>query len=304
MNAAKSMNFPYRLALSTAFSATSRQPILLRGSIQENLRRANDLGYDGIEVHMRPDAEIDAEEIQEVMNETGCGISAVVTGKLFTEMGYSLVEEDSARRLECIDYMKRYIEIAGAFQTDIIIGWVKGNVPDEAEPVEFEERLANSLAELDDFADRLKVNLNMELINRYETNWFNQVSQATRFIQTNQLKRCKIHLDTFHMNIEERDMAEAVRRAGEHLGYVHFADNDRWYPGHGTIQFESVLQALEDVEYEGYVTVECLPLPTGDIAAYMSRENILEIYKQFRQRKNYYCESIQGGKKWANGHYR
>ena len=186
-------NFPFQLVLSTAFTATPAQPILLQGTIQENLKKAADLGYDGIEVHMRPDAEVDFEAIKGAIASTGCKVDAIVTGKLFTEMHYSLVDDDEEKRTECINYMKRYIDIAHDVDADIIVGWVKGNVPAGEDKDKYLNRLAESLLALDGYADDRDVNLNIELINRYETNWFNCVDEAVEFIEKFNIKRSKIH---------------------------------------------------------------------------------------------------------------
>jgi len=71
----------------------------------------------------------------------------------------------------------------------------------------------------------------------------------------------KLLPDTFHMNIEENDIALALRRSKDYTGYVHFADSNRMVPGKGHVNFVSILETLADIGYEGYITVEALPLP-------------------------------------------
>jgi sugar phosphate isomerase/epimerase len=87
-------------------------------------------------------------------------------------------------------------------------------------------------------------------------------------------------LDTFHLNIEERDPAAAVRLAGERLGYIHFADSNRLSPGSGHIDFVPVLRALEEIGYQGSLSVECLPLPDGETAAVNSKAVLERLWQQ------------------------
>jgi sugar phosphate isomerase/epimerase len=73
-------------------------------------------------------------------------------------------------------------------------------------------------------------------------------------------------LDTFHMNIEEVSIVDALQQAGKRLGYIHFADSNRWAPGWGHTPFDKVIAALRDISYQGWISAEILPLP-DDLAA-------------------------------------
>lgn len=87
------------------------------------------------------------------------------------------------------------------------------------------------------------------------------------FLEKYQLDNCYVHLDTFHMGIDECDPVEAIRLCRGKLGYFHLADNSRRYPGSGQFDFSCILNALEEIGYDGYLSVECLPWPTGEEAA-------------------------------------
>ena len=82
----------------------------------------------------------------------------------------------------------------------------------------------------------------------------------------------KLHLDTFHMNIEEKDPAEAIRKAGELLVNVHIADSNRQAVGYGHTDFRAIIRALKDIEYERALALEPLPpVPDPYVAARLSR---------------------------------
>jgi sugar phosphate isomerase/epimerase len=96
------------------------------------------------------------------------------------------------------------------------------------------------------------------------------------FIEKNKLENCFVHLDTFHMGIDETDPAAAIQLCGKKLGYMHLADNSRCYPGSGQFDFRKILQALDTIEYGGYLSVECLPKPDGITAARYAIKHVME----------------------------
>ena len=74
-------------------------------------------------------------------------------------------------------------------------------------------------------------------------------------------------MDSFHMNIEEVDIFIAITKYGKLLGYFHIADSNRMYPGAGHIDFLKLRDSLLDIDYEGFIVLECLPIPDGQTAA-------------------------------------
>jgi len=117
----------------------------------------------------------------------------------------------------------------------------------------------NSVGALRRVAERAKqagVSLNLEVVNRFETNLINTVAQGLAFIRDSGSDNLFLHLDTFHMAIEECDPAAAIRLAGEKLGYFHLGENYRGGLGTGTIPFASIFDALLQVGYEGPLTFE------------------------------------------------
>jgi D-psicose/D-tagatose/L-ribulose 3-epimerase len=95
-----------------------------------------------------------------------------------------------------------------------------------------------------------------EAINRYESNFINTAAQALALIDAIGADNLFVHLDTFHMNIEEADAAAAIRACGRRLGYLHVAENDRGYLGTGSIDFAAIFRALADVGYDGPIALE------------------------------------------------
>jgi D-psicose/D-tagatose/L-ribulose 3-epimerase len=116
-----------------------------------------------------------------------------------------------------------------------------------------------SVSNLSKVADRAKaagVTLNLEVVNRFESNMLNTVAQGLAYIADTGASNVFLHLDTFHMNIEEADIGLAIRQAGEKIGYVHIGESHRGYLGTGNIDFARVFDALVAIGWEDGVTFE------------------------------------------------
>jgi D-psicose/D-tagatose/L-ribulose 3-epimerase len=100
------------------------------------------------------------------------------------------------------------------------------------------------------------VSINLEIVNRFETNLLNTTAQGLKYIDDVGSDNVFLHLDTFHMNIEEASPADAIRAAGKKLGYFHIGESNRGYLGAGTIDFDAAFDALLDIGYDDYMTFE------------------------------------------------
>jgi sugar phosphate isomerase/epimerase len=258
----------FRYALSSAPYAPETAPILLKGDICSNLKKAKELGYDAIEIHLRENDPIDLLSIQHTMQQTGVRISMIMTGRLFTEGNCSLLDDSPCTMQAAIEGTRQYIDLAASLGADIVIGWLTGNIPQAALcRRKYFNRLAANLKLLSVYAQDKNVRINIEVINRYEVNAFTTAKSLMDFIQDYHLENIYIHLDSFHMNLDECSFREAILSVKNKLGYFHLADNTRFYPGSGMIDFKEILKLLRSVNYEGYLSVECFPKPTGEEAA-------------------------------------
>jgi sugar phosphate isomerase/epimerase len=112
-----------------------------------------------------------------------------------------------------------------------------------------------------------------EFLNRYETNLFNRVAPTVEFLRGLETRGVKVLADLFHMNIEEQDLAEAVRAGRDWIGHVHFADSNRQAIGLGHTRIEPVIAALREIGYAGYLSAEIFPLPDALAAARQTIES-------------------------------
>jgi D-psicose/D-tagatose/L-ribulose 3-epimerase len=160
-----------------------------------------------------------------------------------------------------VEYMKRVIDLMVRLECPSLIGVVYSTVGrTEAVPPAEKRRqwrtVARNLREVCAHAeDRGRV-VALEPINRFETDFINTCDQGLRMIDEVGSPALKLHLDTFHMNIEEKDPAAAIRRAGSHLGHFHACGCDRGTPGNDHIDWNSIAAALRAVRYDGDVVIE------------------------------------------------
>ena len=114
----------------------------------------------------------------------------------------------------------------------------------------------DALKRVGETASKLGIDIGLEVVNRYETNVLNTAAQAVEMCERIGMPNVKVHLDTYHMNIEEADPAAAIRDTGDRLGYFHIGDSHRGYMGSGTVDFPSIFKALSDSGYSGVITFE------------------------------------------------
>lgn len=272
MNVMRNKNI--ELAVSTTDTAPDTAPLLLLGDVCENLRAAHSFGYSAIEIHTRENVDLDCKKIMKTCKELNMSIAAIVTGRLHNEEKVTLIDDDTAKVQQAMQGLKKYIDLAHDLETDIIIGWIRGNIPKKGESKFYEKRLAENIKQLALYGMKKNVKIFIEALNRYEMNLFNTGREVINFIEEYELKNTYIHLDTFHMNIEEVNITDAIKECSNKLGYIHFADSNRQYPGAGHLDFSSILEALEEIDYNGYISVECLPKPSGLEAAKLTMKHI------------------------------
>lgn len=113
-----------------------------------------------------------------------------------------------------------------------------------------------AIAETADLAKDAGVDLVLEVVNRFESNLLNTTAQGLKFVDDTGSDHVRLHLDTFHMNIEEANPAAAIRLAGDKLGYFHIGESNRGYLGDGTVNFDQIFDALLDIGYQRDIVFE------------------------------------------------
>lgn len=143
-----------------------------------------------------------------------------------------------------------------------VIGCVSGAPPTKSERAAAARLLSRAARKAKD----LGMSIGAEPCNRYETHLLNSAADAVELIERAGEPNIFAHLDTYHMNIEERDIPAAIVRAAPRLGYIHLSESHRGVPGEGTVNWDEVFKALASIKYDGFLIVESFARIHPDIA--------------------------------------
>ncbi|MDW8068639.1 MAG: sugar phosphate isomerase/epimerase family protein [Anaerolineae bacterium] len=253
--------------------------------LRETFARLARYGYDGIELVGEPDR-VSPEEIRALSQEYGLSIISILTWCIWGIPGRDMASPDEEERQAAGVYGRRCVDLAVAVGAPIVVVLPApagrtaplGSPRDEKAWKEAWERewvlAVESLRGLAAYAQSRGITLALEPINRYETHLVSTTDQALRMLEAVGADNLKIHLDTFHMNIEEADMAAAIRRAGNLLVNMHISDSNRMPPGRGHTNFGALLLALREINYTGALVLEPVPPGSDPLLAVTFSENI------------------------------
>ncbi|HEY9471588.1 MAG TPA: sugar phosphate isomerase/epimerase [Propionibacteriaceae bacterium] len=150
------------------------------------------------------------------------------------------------------------LDVLSELESEYLIGVIYGKLGRYAGPSTALGR-SNSIGVLRRVAERartLGIRLGLEVVNRYESNLLNTAKQAIAFLDEVGHPNIGVHLDSYHMNIEESDMIAPVLACGDRLSYVHVGESHRGYLGSGTVDFDSLFRALALIDYDGPIAFE------------------------------------------------
>lgn len=227
-------------------------------SIESTIKRIAGLGYHKIELAGEP-AAYNTQKIGALLKDHGMGCWGSVT--LMMEKR-NLLAADPKQRAESVQYVKDVVKMVhelGGSMVSVVPATVGKIVPD-GRPEEEWEWAVTCMKEIYEYSESLGVQLGVEPINRFETYFINRGDQALALAKEVG-PNCGVCLDTFHMNIEEDDMFETIRRAEGRIAGFHVADNNRMAPGMGKLDWPKIIETLKSTGYNGTLSVEfCAPV--------------------------------------------
>lgn len=234
-------------------------PFVFRSPLQEAFATAAAIGFNAVELFLPGPEFISVDEVKSLAAAHGLAVAAVGTGAGMLRYGLSITDEDEDQREAAMNFVLSMIDFGGQLGAPAILGSMQGRGSPDL--------LASGLRLCGERAASHGVPFIYEPLNRYETNLFNRLGDAAKFLELHDLKNVVLLADLFHMNIEERDLAAAIRETGRHIGHVHFADSNRQAMGFGHTRPEQVIVALKEIQYSGYLSAEIFPLPDPETAA-------------------------------------
>lgn len=225
------------------------------------------MGFDLVEVTLETTDDLDAPTAAAIAEDLGLSVSVCAV----IPPDRDLIHPDEHVRKTGFAYVRRCIEAAAVLGAANVIGPLYSGVGrlwrQTAEERERDlVRLTAQLRTLAEYAASHDVTLCVEPLNRFETSFINTTAQVVELVDRVAHPACRLMLDTFHMNIEERSLGAAIRAAGPRLRHLHVCENDRGTPGSGHIAWTEVAEACRDIGFEGPFVIESFTSGVESIA--------------------------------------
>lgn len=238
--------------------------------IDVGIARLAKYGYDGVDIVGEP-SKYDVQTINRSLIEHNIQASSICA--VFSPERDFVSSKIDVRR-NAVAYVKECIDFAAAIKAKAISVQATACMKIESEADERREWnwAIEGIKEAGLYAKTKEINLTLEAWNRYETYLINRVEQALHMVNDIDLPNVGVMGDTYHMNIEEVNLGDAIRSVGKKLYYLHIADSNRAAPGRGHIDFEEVAQALRDIQYDGWISMELLPAAANPFGGKICKE--------------------------------
>ena len=166
-------------------------------------------------------------------------------------------------------FLERAVDVAAGLEAPALCGVLYAHLgtltgrPPEDEELEDVARVLKNVAR---YTAGREVSLGVEAVNRYETYLINLASQAEAMLDRVGEPNVFVHLDTYHMNIEEKAFYDPIAPAGERMRYIHLSESDRGTPGTGNVHWDDVFRGLKAIDYDGYMVMESFAAINEDLA--------------------------------------
>lgn len=218
------------------------------------IARTAEVGYDFIEAPALDPGSIDIDFTRRQIEKNGIGINLSLGLDADTDISSGDKEKAARGKKRLRDALSVARDLGATHVCGVLhSAFQKNTVRTTAAGVAMSVDVIGQVAEI---AAKSGITLGLEVVNRYESNVLNTASQAVEFCRRVDAPNVKVHLDVYHMNIEESDVASAIRETGEYLGYFHTGDSHRGYMGSGSIDLAQVFRALVSSGYTGPITFE------------------------------------------------
>lgn len=230
------------------------------------LPRVKEAGLDGVEVPIFHPGKFPAAQVRQALEdaELKCTACTVIPG------GLSLAAEDAPVRERTRQYLRECLDAAAACGAELLAGPMYspvGYFTGRRRTADEWQRVVESWQELANAARDAGVAVAIEPLNRFETYFLNTAADAALLCDEIGCEPVGVLVDTFHANIEEKSIGQALTQAGKWLKHVHTCENDRGTPGTGNVNWSEFFRAIQTLGYEGWLTIESFGFSLGEIAA-------------------------------------
>jgi sugar phosphate isomerase/epimerase len=248
------------------------------GEFRFALEFLEEKGFTGVELAISHPSEVNGEELYKLLESHNLAATTLSTGQIYGLEGLFLSSSDEEIRKKAVQNISDHIDLSVSLNYPCVtIGLVRGKLEKEPKPVLL-KNLKSSLMTLVEYAFKKNVILQLEPIRKAETVIINTVQEALEFMrELGDPENLGILYDTFHSNIEDNGMLNAISSAAGRITNVHFSDSNRGLPGTGTIDFPAVYKAIQATGYKGAYALETLSIPSVEYVRENCASSILKI---------------------------
>ena len=222
--------------------------------IVSSIARSKSAGFDLVEFPLMDPDTFDGDTARRALSDAGMS----ATTSLGLPQHADVSSEDPDVVAAGATLLRTALDRTAEMGSTRLCGVLYGAMKKHMAPMSERGRLhsVEAIRDLADQAKTLDVHLSLEVVNRYESNLLNTGRDALQFLKEVDRAEVSVHLDTYHMNIEESDMFQPFLDTQERLGYVHIGESHRGYLGTGSVDFESTFRALDRIGYDGPIVFE------------------------------------------------
>lgn len=236
-------------------------------AVHELAPKVKSMGFDILEISCENPQLIDVQEVKTVLHTNG--LDGIICGAFGPDR--NICSDDPMLVENAKTYIRWLVDAAAQVGSAVVCGPMYSSVGkahlEEESPRQAEWDLAVlGIREMAEYAQQHGIKLALEPLNRFETDMINIVAQGLEFIREVGMDNVGLHLDTFHMHLEEKNSADAIRSAGKRIFHFHACENDRGVPGTGQVHWGQVAAALKEVNYDGAVVIESFTSQVKEIA--------------------------------------
>lgn len=224
-----------------------------KAGVELTVLSASEIGFDLIEFPLMDVENFAKDHARKLLDEHGMGCS----GSLGLTVDSDITSPNKAAVQAGRDYLMSAVDLLADLGGTELCGVLESAMTKYAEPATPQGRESSQevLREVAAHAASAGINVSLEVVNRYESNLFNTGRDCLRFIEEGDLN-VGVHLDSYHMNIEEIDMWSPILDCRDRLGYVHIGESNRGYLGAGNVDFGTMFDALRYIKYDGCIVFE------------------------------------------------
>lgn len=256
-----------------------------QGPLQKTFGDLAKLGYDGVELMTIDPMKLDWNEVRKTASDLDLTVGLVCTGEIFGQLGLSFADPDAGRRAEAIARVNGIIDFAASQNAKVNIGRVRGQYRPGIAHEQTEEWAVEGFRAISDHAAPKGVQIALENVTIMQTNFLNTMDECRRLIEMTDRPNFKAMIDVFHLNIEEKDLYQAIRDNSDINIHVHLSDNNRRYPGHCGMDFEKIIRTFKEMGYDDLYCTEVFQFPSMEECAKRAIEYLAPIFEKVYGRK-------------------